>query len=61
MKSCENCGCRVYSDACVNCDEAIYIEKQYDELDMKVPESIANLASDARKTIEHKKRIKETI
>ena len=28
MKSCENCGCRVYTLGCVNCDEANYIEDQ---------------------------------
>lgn len=28
MKTCENCGCRVYSLGCVNCDEEAYIEEQ---------------------------------
>ena len=34
---CENCGCRVYSGACTNCDEAIYIADQYYELDLPLP------------------------
>jgi len=61
MKSCENCGCRVYSGACENCQEAIHIEKQYEELDLNVPESISEKASVDRKDIAHKKFIKETI
>lgn len=28
MKTCEDCGCRVYSLGCVNCDEDAYIEQQ---------------------------------
>jgi hypothetical protein len=28
MKTCENCGCRVYDLGCVNCDEMNYIEEQ---------------------------------
>lgn len=28
MRTCENCGCRVYSLGCVNCDEEAYIEEQ---------------------------------
>lgn len=31
MKTCENCGCRVYKLGCVNCNESAYIEQQ-DEL-----------------------------
>lgn len=27
-KGCPNCGCRVYSLGCVNCDEINYIEQQ---------------------------------
>ena len=28
MRTCENCGCRVYSLGCTNCDEPAYIEEQ---------------------------------
>ncbi len=28
MKSCEDCGCRIYEYGCVNCNEITYIEMQ---------------------------------
>ena len=28
MRTCPDCGCRVYSLGCVNCDEDAYIEEQ---------------------------------
>lgn len=28
MKTCPNCGCRVYDGLCVNCDEESYIMQQ---------------------------------
>lgn len=36
MKTCEDCGCRVYEYGCVNCNESDYIEMQgeYDEVEM---------------------------
>lgn len=36
MKTCEDCGCRIYEYGCVNCNEADYIEMQgeYDEVEM---------------------------
>lgn len=37
-KYCENCGCRVYSNGCVNCNEELYIMDQYIEQDMKLPD-----------------------
>jgi len=37
MKTCENCGCKVYSNGCVNCNEELYILDQYYELDMELP------------------------
>lgn len=40
MKTCEDCGSKVYSGYCVNCNEEHYIEEQYIELDMVVPKSI---------------------
>jgi hypothetical protein len=34
MKTCPDCGCRVYNLGCVNCNEADYIEEQnyFDEV-----------------------------
>ena len=40
MKECENCGSKVYSGYCVNCNEEHFIEEQYIELDMNIPDSI---------------------
>lgn len=37
---CEDCGCKVYSGACINCHEEIYIADQYRALKKPVPESI---------------------
>lgn len=37
MKTCENCGCRVHSNGCVNCNEELYILDQYHEQDMELP------------------------
>ena len=34
---CEDCGCKVYSGRCTNCHEELYIEDQYYELDMPLP------------------------
>lgn len=51
MNACENCGCNVYSGACVNCHEEIYIERQYEQLDEPVPENISNKANEHRKEI----------
>lgn len=36
-KYCENCGCKVYNGACVNCHEENYILDQYYEQDMTPP------------------------
>lgn len=46
---CENCGCKVYRNGCVNCNEIEYIEEQYHDLDMAVPESVGRDAADSRK------------
>lgn len=54
MKSCENCGEKVYDGACVNCHEEIYIEQQYHDLNMPVPESIEQTAAIQRKEIQSK-------
>lgn len=37
MRTCENCGCRVYSNGCVNCNEELYILEQYYEQNMELP------------------------
>ncbi len=37
MKTCEDCGCKVYSSKCVNCDEELFIIDQYQEQDMVLP------------------------
>lgn len=34
MKTCPDCGERVYKLGCVNCDEAAYIEQQCADLDL---------------------------
>ena len=40
MKTRDDCGCKVYSGYCVNCNEEHFIEEQYIELDMEIPDSI---------------------
>ncbi len=35
-KTCENCGCRVYAQGCVNCDEMEYISMQEDYVPPKM-------------------------
>ena len=33
MKTCEDCGCRVYNGICSNCKEELYIyETQFDDM-----------------------------
>lgn len=38
MKTCENCGSRVYALGCVNCDEVNYIEEQEMLTDQQIAE-----------------------
>lgn len=40
MGYCENCGEKAYRGLCTNCHEENYIEDQYNDLDLPVPESI---------------------
>ena len=40
MRTCEDCGCRVYGGFCVNCDEETFIADQYRDLGEAVPEII---------------------
>ena len=35
---CEDCGCKVYNGRCINCQEDLYIEDQYYDLDMPLPD-----------------------
>jgi hypothetical protein len=51
---CEDCGCKCYNGACVNCHEEIYIEKQYIDLEMDVPKLISEKANEQRKQIVQK-------
>lgn len=39
MEYCEDCGCKVFSGKCTNCHEELYIEEQYIDQDMKLPNS----------------------
>lgn len=48
---CEDCGCRKYDGACINCHEEIYIEQQYIDLNMAIPKSILDKANEHRKKI----------
>ena len=48
MKTCENCGCKVYSNGCVNCNEELYILDQYYELDMELPKEDTNFMKKVR-------------
>lgn len=36
MSYCPDCGCKMYSGACTNCHEEIYIAEQYNELGMSM-------------------------
>lgn len=56
MGYCPDCGSKMYNGACTNCHEEIYIEEQYCDLDMEVPESISNLAAQQKETIKQRKR-----
>lgn len=49
---CDNCGERVYNGACVNCHEEVYIQEQYIDLDMEVPDSINKKVGDFAQEIE---------
>lgn len=43
MKTCENCGCKVYRLGCENCNEESYIYEQYVDLDIEpIPKSISD-------------------
>ena len=48
MKTCEDCGCRVYGGFCTNCQEEIFIEAQYLEDGECAPQVIADSAQQQR-------------
>ena len=47
MKTCPDCGCRVYKLGCVNCDEAAYVEEQEMLTDLQYPEQSRESATPA--------------
>ena len=51
MTHCEDCGCKSYNGHCTNCHEEIYIEEQYIEMDMEVPDLIYIRAREQEKKI----------
>lgn len=51
MNYCDDCGCKVFNGACVNCHEEIYIQEQYEDLEMEVPKLIRD------KNLEHEPKI----
>ena len=59
MKTCENCGCKVYSGYCVNCNEEHFIEEQYIENNDYIPDVIYEKArkddKEARKRLNLRK------
>lgn len=40
MKTCPDCGSRVYSLGCVNCEEANYIEEQKQLTELQYPQDV---------------------
>ena len=51
---CEDCGCKVYNGRCTNCHEGLYVEDQYLELDMELPNEDSEFtkkANECRKTL----------
>lgn len=61
MSHCEDCGCKVYSGACTNCHEAVYIEQQYHELGMSLndcSDKFKNEIAEAHQDINRKLAIK---
>lgn len=60
MAYCENCGCKSYNGACINCHEEIYIENQYLNNNDDVPDLIFEAARAQEKKIKHMKQIKES-
>ena len=49
MNTCEDCGCRVYSNGCTNCHEELYILDQYHELDIPLPSADSDFMKSVRR------------
>lgn len=54
MSKCEDCGIKVQNGVCRNCQEEIFIEEQYEELGIAVPEQISKVAEEQRKKLKVK-------
>ncbi len=54
---CEDCGCRTYGGACVNCHEEIFIDEQYESLGMPSPPAISDRAIDQAAEIARKHKL----
>ena len=60
MRTCEDCGCKVYSGRCTNCHEELFIVDQYIEQDMELPSEDTEFMKKVReqqKDIKHERRI----
>lgn len=55
-KHCENCGCKQYDGFCTNCHEEIYIEQQYEDLEMECPDSILEITAKQREEVYRKNK-----
>lgn len=60
MSYCDNCGCKEYNGACTNCHESLYIEQQYIDLNMDVPDTLSKQCVKDREDIIRKEGIKAT-
>ena len=56
LSYCPDCGCKMFSGACTNCHEEIYIEDQYYDLCEDPPELIKRKADEQRQAIKEKQR-----
>lgn len=52
MNYCPDCGCKMYSGVCTNCDEELFIIDQYAELGMALPSDDTNFMKQAKDSIE---------
>lgn len=58
MRTCEDCGCRVYGGICTNCQEELYImETQYHEDPFPISKEFMNKVQEQKDEIERKKMI----
>jgi len=61
MNYCENCGCKIYDGACVNCHEELYILDQYNDLGMEPPsrEFMEKCYDQMKEAKENRKKLKD--